>query len=269
MRTLVLDTNVIQQDPTILARGGGDLRIIVPSAVLSQLEQYRGLDVHPRLTELIRRAHGEHKIEIRNPEVHAGLTYPGLDSVDAAVLNVARELPDSVLVTRDPRLRHAATAAGVRALTFDSARQYLQASPDSKVLSEAKKAIGLKWAFFIVFQLIALLVASGLIWFLASIQEVRDAIGFVPLLLIIAVFAIFLYVFRAWCRFSYGVTETVFGLLAVMYSLKEDILADGVHSLGAVKLGASLYIVIRGLDNAQRGLRGTNVEDRINKLLPP
>lgn len=222
------------------------------------------------MSELIRRAHSDHTIEILHPQAHANDQYPGFDDpVDTAILNVARDIPGSILVSGDGPLRRLANANGVEARPLNLARNLFTAPPNAAILAAAKQVINWRWARRIFWQLFALACAAALLWFFTSYEEVRNYIGVRRLYGILVASCIGLYFYRGWCRFSYGLFETAFGLAAVWYSLSHDIVAEGGHTVGAIKLGASIYVFIRGLDNAQKGLKNTTAGDKVDRICPP
>jgi hypothetical protein len=274
VKTIILDTNIIIDDPTVLARSSPDLQLIVPSAVLQQLERNRGNNVNPRMTELLIRANDAGTIKVvpvpLELEVH-----PGLDRTDVEILAVAREYAaaggDTILATRDLGLHKAAAKYDLQAVDLVALRDLLSTfqKTNQAVLTEATKVV--RWRYFHVITgaVLGVLAAVLVPALFTNIHSVLAAITVPGTVLLIAASGIVLFGLRAWYKWHYGMVEFFFGLLAVWYSLSHDFDAEGAHTIGLIKVAGSLYIMVRGLDNVQKSYKGTDRGKQIDTYFPP
>jgi hypothetical protein len=66
-------------------------------------------------------------------------------------------------------------------------------------------------------------------------------------------FAFFLYLLRSLARVQYGFTEIMFGVVAMIAAANTLNIRDQMQTV-LIQVAASIYIVVRGLDNIKLGL---------------
>ncbi len=280
MRNIVLDTHVIVKDPNILARKLDDVRLIVPVSVLQQIDRYRD-EAKANLSSLLRRAAAEKSVKITGTSDRTTVSpdEQGIGETDASILALAVELkhgndvttanPDTFLATDDSVLRRVAENHGVRVLSSDELEKALQgttaASDDLVVAARQVKA---KQSRHLLISGACALVSIGLVQLLISnIRTLLPWIMSVGGFCVIVLLGIVIFWCRSRSRLGYGLVECVFGILAV-YDGATNFNPSDHQMIGLMKMIAGLYVMVRGLDNIGKGLKGTKYGSLWSRYFP-
>jgi hypothetical protein len=123
----------------------------------------------------------------------------------------------------------------------------------------------LLWFFFAIVQLFAFFKLPVILSFLNEIN-VWVAIPFV------VVFAVFLFWYRAKHRLAYGVLETTFGVLIASKVIYSNLDLTKLSTSDYVQLASGIYVIVRGLDNVEKGLvyiDSEAIKDIWNRMFGP
>ena len=271
MQYIVLDTHVIVADPTILARSRADLTLVVPVAVLEQLRQ------HPqtRLTELVIRAAGAGNIKI-DGATDTGLVSPDvaarIGETDRRILCVAIDYKNrdanTFLATTDQELHVAAQQHNVQTIDSVALRTLLYSRPSQNagLLSDTRRfAIGQK-----IYAAISVLVGVGATLLFQYLIRHADVV--LPKVVSFSSFAglaavgIVVFWLRNRFRMTYGCVESGIGAYTAKLSATPALLDPVKGEFEFLKLVGGLYVVVRGMDNIDKGIDGHPWEVHWRKL---
>lgn len=266
---LILDTNILLQRPEILSQGGDSIRFLLPQAAYQELGSGR---LAERFTDLLESASRTGRLHIL-PHPSDGLTdiplWKRLSIADALILQTAlqyhKKHPDQnvYLVSDDMSLVMQANKLGVQTATSKTVSELINSAPNggqvSKELSDAADSLDrfnrnyLVSGFLLGILVSALLLAA---WYFR--QPLGQTFPVWGLTVSTAFLGIFLFWFRSRYRLSYGIVEALFGFFAAA-RLANPSTYDSTFFL---QLVAGLYIIVRGLDNIEKGIQGTKVEPK-------
>jgi hypothetical protein len=276
MKDIVLDTNVIVSDPTLLAQRHENVRLLAPASVLRQIENLSAVR-STRLAELIRRAAAAGNVTIvrvTNPQIAIALGRRDLDPVDFDILAVSLENrgknPNTILATNDLELQVAAESQGLQVVGLQGTRDILRdaAAADDAILEEAK-AVSRRWRRHGFINLAVGLVCAVLAVLLNVYWDhvfswVASFAGFIAL----AIAGVVLLWIRSRWRWGYGIAEYAVGLLITWNGTHSVLSLDHIGAFEFVELSGGLYVMVRGLDNFGRGLRGYPLGSKWSSVFP-
>jgi len=277
MKYLVLDTNIIIRQPQLINIKLKDTVIVLPDAVLSEIEMAAGRRSEvAALPSLIRDAFVNHVIKIEGaPFEFAGKFSPSshLDG-DTRILRYLEYLKESrcdfLFVTRDKALQRVCATEGFPLMEASALNALIGGAEEAdKELGQKLKWVRLKlWVY--PFANIAVGVLSSLIASYAydhvdKILAFLNAWGVTGLLLLLG---IILYILRAWFRRVYGTLEFCFGLFLASKQFSHGFDYSNLSQSELLQILSGLYVMVRGLDNFQKGSKGTGLESLFERIAP-
>lgn len=276
MKDIILDTNIIIDDPTILARSKEGVRLIVPSAVLVQAEAFSAAR-NSDLAALLRRSAAAGKVTIvpsSNLPIVVRGGPRGIDYIDVEVLSVAlhnkQSNSDTVLATRDLELRSMAVQSGLEVIDTDGLRRLLVSpiEPDPTILGDAKSVTRRLW----VNGIFNFVVGAATSLLAVVLNEYRDVVAThlisVAGVIGIPTAGILLFWIRSRWRWGYGSAEFIIGVLITYNGFHSVLAKDKVDAMEIIKLSSGLYVMVRGLDNFGKGLKGYSLESKWKRVFP-
>ena len=93
-----------------------------------------------------------------------------------------------------------------------------------------------------------------------NIDKIIETVNIWGTVFLVILSAFFLYFLRGRMRLSYGITEFLFGIIVSVRTFYPDFDLKNLKSIIIFQIVAGLYIMIRGLDNIGKGLKGTFLE---------
>jgi rRNA-processing protein FCF1 len=280
VRNIVLDTHVIVKDPTILARKFDDVRLIVPVSVLQQIDRFRD-DARANLSSLLRRAAAEKTVTIigTSDVTTVSPNELAIGEIDALIVALAVELthgndvtvanPDTLLATDDSLLRRVAEKHGVEVVSSLELEKAFQgttaASADlvtaaQQVKSKQSRHLLISGLCAVMSIALGQLVIYNIHTFLPWITSFG---GFCAIVLL----GVFIFWCRSRSRLGYGLVECGFGILAV-YDGATNFSPTDHQMIGLMKMVGGLYVIVRGLDNIGKGLKGTTFGSVWHRYFP-
>ena len=262
---LILDTEILIQQPHLLSLGGKKVKFILPQVVLEELREVRfGKD----FVDLIEAAAQTKRLEILPRPVPQKLKHtvsrmnPGDESVIQTALHYLKTKKDAILVTEDNKLKTVAEKYDI--LTADGTQMLKRlesmAAEDGSLIATVRRAadaIARQTRRYFLQGLVIGVVTSSIViltWqFREEIVRLIPRYGMLPIALVVGVA---LFIFRSRQRLGYGLVEVAIGIFATYYSQKADL--SNPDSI--VRVLAGLYIVVRGLDSIGKGIEGTRYE---------
>lgn len=281
MQHFILDTNIILRNPAILAKGSEKIRFVIPEPVIFELASFElTRESGNKVLKLVRNAFAHGTIRLAPPPSKAfessrfeDMRMPHLSGADFTIAISAeyyqkklfpKESNSIFLATDDRPLANYAESLGIKTITSNALRDALINSPVtnqgikrkalSVILLQRKELI-----FNVFFGILAGLITNLLA---ANIKAVFNKINIWGTILLIPVAGIFLYWLRSRYRLVYGIAEVLFGLFSSLRVFIPSFNYSQVDTTGLIQIAGGLYIMVRGMDNIGKGLKGTRLEDR-------
>ena len=271
MKKILLDSNIILQTPEILSRRIDGVEFIIPEPVLNELIGASSVGFFSEYYSLLEKAQavGNIKIQYINTEelitrLQSGPFYYALSIVDRQLVAYAKKIildnptDEILLATNDKQLAKSAEILDIR--TVDSSyihSQLLQTGhTDATIGAEVRKVnknqrlkVIFGFLFGVFFTFIANVIYSNLDVIVLTFRYwgTIAAIFFV---------AFFMFWTRARFRFVYGVTEFGVGFVAAIRVFGSSFDYSALNAIPILQLMGGLYIMVRGLDNVSKGLKG-------------
>lgn len=265
IRSMYFDTPAIYASPELLRQKVDGITLIVPDLVVQELQlgAVRSRRAAQTLTA-VREAEKQGLISIRAIQPRPRVRFPGLSPNDAALLSHVYQASaqGAVLVTNDQQLLLAAKQVSIVALDSGGALAWLTlfAIPfaSSPALNESIDKLQ-------IYILLGGVLGAGLALALAllvvifgpvALRWVADHLGPLAFLSAFPV-GLLLYVFRANAQSAYGVFEISFGMAAAMAGVDAIRVSPVTGFNGVMAIGAGLYVIVRGLDNLEKGSKSS------------
>ncbi len=266
---LILDTNILLSRPQILSWGGDSIRFLLPQAALQQLRSGRFAD---RAGNFLEQAFRAGRLHILPQPTGASTDFPlwrNLDYTDTLILATAldyqkRHADQKVFfVSDDHAMLRQAGKLGLETATSTTVDELIHSDPAgetvSKELSEAANLFGRSNRNYLVKGFLLGLGVAALLfvaWYFKDLAGQTFPVW--GLTVGAAVVGFLLFWFRSRYRLSYGIVEGLFGLFTAA-RLANPATYDSTFFL---QLVAGLYIIVRGLDNTEKGIEGTKFEPK-------
>jgi hypothetical protein len=91
-------------------------------------------------------------------------------------------------------------------------------------------------------------------------SRIVEAITRWGVLVLIPVLGVVLYWVRAHFRLTYGISEFLVGLITATRVILPKFQFDNLEVVAILQILGGLYIMVRGLDNVEKGLRGSRLQ---------
>ncbi len=262
---IILDTTILIRRPDILSKGGTSVRFLLPRAAQRELATSRFGDRFQTLIEAASRS-GRIAILPDPPEITLDAVPSQLSTADLQILGAAIRYKEShqeqnvIFASDDIPLRGFAKRLGFKTLssrTIDEAFSDSSGSDIESEVIEAEKSVGRQILGYFIWGILGGAFAIGAIY---VFWIYRDAIfASMPKwgLFVFAAFSgVALFLFRSRYRLRYGLTEVFFGV----YAAAKASSFTQFDVILSTQFIAGLYIIVRGLDNIENGLKGTPLE---------
>lgn len=285
MKRLILDTNILLRDPSILTRWNSNFKIIIPDIIIEEArkvsEKRSGLE---NLFHLIDNAASKGFLIIAKVDRNK---YPydkensdnRISFIDYQLAqftkDYSKEKVDTFLVSEDRKLLIYANEIGVKTLNLYALQNLLFAFKTVNI-DEVEKG---KTIYQFQLKHLAISFVSGIIlsiisYFIFKNKELILSIApiWVTYLLLLIIAFVF-YWTRANYRISYAIAEFSFGLYSSYWALNSFLsnfnIATFISSVPVLfPLLGGIYVMVRGLTNFGDGLKGTSFENNWSKIFP-
>jgi rRNA-processing protein FCF1 len=262
-KKIVLDSNILLRDPGVIARGSSEFEIVVPVSVILDLERQGKKLGADEIVLLIREAKARGLIAFDEakfgpPESPRELELGTADWMTLLLLRALKDGPDQfVFATDDVSFRRVLEQEGIAVINMAGLQSYLQEprSAPQKELANKASSIWLYrtlWfgAWAILIGIFAICVGIVII----NVAPLLTSLGWGSVGIALAG-GYLLYLLRTHRRTWYGAVEIIVGVgtsIYLAYTETEILDPDRLF-----KLAAALYVIVRGLDNIERGLEET------------
>lgn len=282
MTRYILDTNILIKAPYILNKWSSRYKILIPNLVLQEAGSVIGkIKGSEQLLSNIDEAQSKGFLHIvkSQPDKYKytdELSKSKISFVDFQIAQLAKEYSkarDEVyLVTEDRRLQQYAKDIGVNAISLFSFQNSIQQlkTVDINDIGKAKniktfqfKHIAISFISGILLTVIAYLIFKNFDYIILKLP-IWGSIGF--LIIIPFIF----YWFRSNLRIAYAITEFSVGFYSAYSTLKPLVINFDIKVFSdltiLIAIFGGIYVMVRGLDNFSKGIRGTVIENKWRKI---
>lgn len=285
MKRLILDTNILFKDPSILTRWSSNFRIIIPDIVLEEAGKVSGrLPGTENLLHLVDNATAKGFVKIARVNRDKYPYSPDNDNkrisyVDFQLAHFAKDYSkdkdETFLVTEDRLLLKYANEIGVKTLNLFALQNDLLSFKTVNI-DEVEKG---KTISQFQFRHLAISFATGVVLTAVSFlmyKNIDTILSKSPIwgsALSLLVVAFGFYWVRANYRIGYGIAEFSFGLYSAFWALSpyspDFDLSTLTSDLPKIfSLVGGIYVMVRGLTNFGDGIKGTSLEIYWRKVFP-
>jgi hypothetical protein len=275
MQHFILDTNIIIRSPDILAKGDKYTRFVIPASVISELASFQSRRSGEQILDLVKNAvkQGVYLLELPFTEVLVKSQLDSIDRLDTDINTVKaveyyikqivpENKEDVYFVTEDIILAKYTRSLGIKTIGLTTLINKL------KNLSVTNQDIE-RSAFSIITRQRRELI-TGIVWgviisilgnlFIAKFDVVVNTINIWGTIALIPISSVILYWFRSKNRLFYGITEFLFGFVSTLRVFFPNFSYSLLDTTDFIQIAGSLYIMVRGMDNIGKGLKGTRFE---------
>jgi hypothetical protein len=285
MKRLILDTNILFKDPSILTRWSSNFKIIIPDIVLEEAGKVSGrLPGTENLLHLVDNATAKGFVKIAKVDRNKYPYNPDnnnnrISHVDFQLAKFAKDYSkdknETFLVTEDRLLLKYANDIGVKTLNLFALQNELLSFKTVNI-DEVEKG---KTISQFQFRHLAISFATGVLLTTVSFliyKNIDTIFSKAPIwgsaLSLLTVAFVFYWV-RANYRIGYAIAEFSFGLYSSFWALSPyspdfdlSILTTNLPKI--FSLVGGIYVMVRGLTNFGDGIKGTLVENYWRKVFP-
>jgi hypothetical protein len=274
---LVLDTSIVVRNPSALGIKLRNYQIIIPDIVEREVEfiasKRRDASALPAL---IRESaeKGIIKVERTPPGFSGKLKTTSLTLADALIFQYleylqARDVPFA-FVTVDRELQTLCAANGIPTIGQTEFSHLLakRESEDKSVGDKARRITRRQLVHYCISVFLGVASSSAASFLLPYARRAFASINIWGTLGALLLAGVAAYIFRARARLIYGVFEFTFGFMlgARVFWPKFDYMTLGATDY--LQILAGIYVMVRGLDNIQKGSKGTIAESFIDRIAP-
>lgn len=271
---ILLDSNIILSDPSILAKTKPDVKLGITKQILFELRAY-----NTSIFDIAESAINNGSIKLHEHPFNSeyitapnGALYKG-NPTDFNLVIFASELnkksENVSIATQDSGLAQLAKIFDIKILNLNDLNTLFYAV-DVKIDQQMKEKAK-EWSSF---QLIKILISTiipliigiliGVYW-----KKLGFIISYFPVwgtIIGIISLGILAFACRSRFRLSYGVFEFAFGIIFAVRVFWPTFDYQNIHHGEVLQIMAGIYIMVRGLDNIDTGIKGNKYEYIWNKL---
>ena len=262
---ILLDTNIIILDPTLLAKKHEGVSLIVPFPVRLELATTSFVrEGVSSIAALLDSAVKQNLVQIYRLKTIPSIdTSERLSGTDIELITAVQELhakgEDVRLATQDRVLIRVAASLGITVIDLTQLRKILstEAELDKKLESEAKRILSSQTRTLLIGILGGILsnIVALAIWANRSFIVAKIPIWGTFALVLLS--GLVLYTLRGRFRLQYGVFEFIFGVVLATKVFWPDFDYAKLKPTDILQALAGVYVMVRGLDNIGHALKGS------------
>jgi len=270
---IIIDSNILITDPSILTQKKDNLTLVVPAGVRDELITISGRKNEVKsIISLINSGVANGTIQIDEAGIPTNLPQSRLSFTDLQVISLALKYKeqniDVVIATLDRDVQVMGQFMGIQYFDLAQLKQKLTGShiENRNDFKKAQKYKKRQWTFlFINFAVgVTASILANLVW--QYFDLTLDTIRVWGTILLIFISSLFLYWFRGRHRLMYGVTEFAFGFIMASKVFFPDFDYEKLKIISFLQVVAGIYVMVRGMDNFGKGIKDTGIEYYWNKF---
>lgn len=270
---VLLDTNIILRDPTILGKGSPKIKLVVPSSVWQEAKfAAPSRQQAEAISQLLSNAATTGSIQFYRSSKPCEIPpSPTLSSTDAELLATAQEMmaggEEVLLATEDKRLSREAQEFNVETTGYDGLLNLLQPVDAYKDITVQADQFSIAHAkSFRRGALAGTLVGIAGMLAIANIRIIASTITVWGTIALALLAGPAMYAFRGRYRFAYGISELLFGILLAAHVFWPDFNYLALKPIAVLQIPAAMYVMVRGQDNIRIAMRGKRLGSLLDWL---
>lgn len=265
MKKIILDTSIVLKWPDILARRKKDAQFVIVPSCFQELTEL--LDMHkgvPTIFDLINDSlRSGNTVEYQNIARLDDRRSRGLSPNDCDLVMSALELQgqgfEVYVAADDSQLLQEAQRHSIKVKTLKDLQKEFPPNADTiqAINEKAKEFTAIQRRYLIAGTVIGvgISILVAIAWL--NLQAILNTIRIWGLIVALVVLALLLYRLRNKNRFAYGITEYLTGLCLGIMLFYPNFDYENVTWRSFLQILASVYIMVRGLDNIGKALQKT------------
>jgi rRNA-processing protein FCF1 len=262
---ILLDTNIILLDPTLLSKKKSGVSLIVPFPVRLELATVSFVrEGVSSISKVLDAAVKEKIVQIYNLTSVPSIEPPEkLSKTDIELITAAQELKQSNgdvrLATEDKPLANFAATIGIQCINLNQLQKMFSTdiAYDSLIQRKAKNILSAQTRGLVIGIIVGCLgnILATLVW--TNFQKIIETATIWGTILLIIFIGISLYSLRGRFRLQYGIFEFIFGIVVALKVFWPEFDYSKFKTLDFLQIMAGIYVMIRGQDNIGKALMGT------------
>ena len=262
---ILLDTNIILLDPTLLSKTKSDVSLIVPFPVRLELATVSFVrEGVSAISKILDAAVKEKIVHIYKLTSIPSIEPPEkLSKIDIELITAAQELQESNgdirLATEDKALAKFSATIGIHCINLNQLQKIFSTDTayDSNIQSKARNILSTQTRSLVIGIVVGCLGNVFATWIWSNFDKIIDTATIWGTLLLIIFIGISLYSLRGRFRLQYGIFEFLFGIVVASKVFWPDFVYSKFEPLDFLQVLAGIYVMIRGQDNIGKALMGT------------
>lgn len=262
---ILLDTNIILLDPTLLSKKKPDVSLIVPFPVRLELATVSFVrEGVSSISKILDAAVKEKIVQLYKLASIPSIEPPEkLSNTDIELITAAQELQQSNgdvrLATEDKPLANFAATIGIQCINLNQLQKMFSADTayDSNIQRKAKNILSTQTRGLVIGIIVGCLGNILTTWVWTHFEKIIDTATIWGTILLIIFIGISLYSLRGRFRLQYGIFEFFFGIVVASKVFWPDFDYSKFKPLDVLQIMAGIYVMIRGQDNIGKALTGT------------
>lgn len=262
---ILLDTNIILLDPTLLSKKKSDVSLIVPFPVRLELATVSFVrEGVSAISKILDAAVKEKIVHIYKLTSVPSIEPPEkLSKTDIELITAAQELQQSNgdvrLATEDKPLANFAATIGIQCINLNQLQKMFSTDTayDSNIQRKAKHILSTQTRGLVIGIIVGCLGNILATWIWTNFEKIIDTATIWGTILLIIFIGISLYSLRGRFRLQYGIFEFFFGIVVASKVFWPDFDYSKFKPLDFLQIMAGIYVMMRGQDNIGKALMGT------------
>jgi rRNA-processing protein FCF1/predicted membrane protein len=271
---ILLDTNIILIAPTILSNKKSGVSLIVPFPVRLELATVSLIrEGVSSISKILDAALRENIIQIYKLSSIPSIEPPeNLSKTDIELITAAQELQetddDVQIATEDKTLSNFAATIGIKCINLNQLKKIFleDTDHDSNIQKKAKSILNAQSRSLIIGIIVGFLINLLVFWIWSNFEKIINTAAIWGTIILIIAVGILLYSLRGRFRLQYGIFEFFFGIVIALKVLWPDFDYSKFRPFGVLQIMAGIYVMVRGLDNIGKVLKGTRFGPFWNKI---
>lgn len=262
---ILLDTNIILLDPTLLSKKKSDVSLIVPFPVRLELATVSFMrEGVSSISKLLDAAVKENLVQIYNLiSVPTSEPAEKLSNTDIEIITAAQELQkiddDVRIATEDKALANFASNIGIQSINLNQLNNIFATDTDldSNIQKKAKSILSAQSRSLILGIIVGCLGSILVSWVWDNVEKIIGTATIWGTISLIILIGISLYSLRGRFRLQYGIFEFFFGIVIALKVFWPDFDYSKFMPINVLQIMAGIYVMVRGLDNIGKAVKGT------------
>ncbi len=270
MKHIVIDTSVILSYPAITMRRSATVKMYIPIVVMQELGRFnRPSNPEGDFRNLVKKAIEEGNLIPLSHEMTTAEDSRIRGLPDAQIIMAAQWLAqkekDVYLATNDKEIQYYCSPLGIHCITGKELLTILYSEVSTVVeeLQDRIKALKKEnFRYISLSSIVSVLVSLLANFTIAKFAKIIEFLTFWGVLAVAPLLGVGLFWMRAKFRLTYGISEFFIGVIMTSRVVFPQFNIASIQAVTVLQFLGGLYVMVRGLDNVEKGLKGTRLQPR-------